>query len=263
MEVPREAISYYPEPTDALLEVRDITVTFGGVKALRSIGFSIPHGAVWGLVGPNGSGKTTLVNSLTGYVRPSTGSIVFDGQDLIGNAPQIIARRGIARTFQTPTLSTELTVEENVMLACETQAYPGILRQLAWTHLARARARAREILAAIGLAKYGSYYPASLPVGVAKRACLARALVRNPTLLLMDEPGAGLNDGERESLTTLLRKYHRAGITMLVIDHNVSFVMSLCSTVIVLSEGQIISMGDPKQVQEDPVVIEAYLGLVR
>ena len=245
-----------------MLTVENISISFGAVAALRNVSLEVKAGEVAGLIGPNGSGKTTLFNCICGYYAPSGGKVMLDGREITRLPPYKVARFRVGRTFQTPTLFSELSVMENVHLGAESMAGGGaVVRGLVPSRGGASAERTLGLLKEVGIEKYADMNPRELPVGIAKLADLARALALAPQILLLDEPAAGLNDAERTRLAVLLRRLNgRDRMTMLVVDHNMGFVMSLCSQLTVLASGQVISAGTPAAVQSDPGVIQAYLG---
>lgn len=240
----------------------DISIAFDAVIALDGVTLQVEAGEVAGLIGPNGSGKTTLFNCVCGYYAPSKGRVKLHEQEITKLAPQRIARLGIGRTFQSPNLFADLTVLENVQLAAESMAIGGsVLRGLRPRRSVAVRELALRLLEEVGIEAYAHAHPLEIPVGIAKLADLARALALAPKILLLDEPAAGLNDAERQRLAALLNKLNtRDRLTMLVVDHNMGFVMSLCRHLTVLASGKVISTGLPAAVREDKAVVQAYLG---
>ncbi|MGY1609138.1 MULTISPECIES: ABC transporter ATP-binding protein [unclassified Geodermatophilus] len=248
----------------ARLEMTGISVAFGGVKALTDVSLTVEPGQVHGLIGPNGAGKTTLFNVACGLVRPTAGRIAWRGQELRRLRPNELAELGIARTLQGVGLFPGLTVLENVMVGAHKHAKAGFLSALFALPTsdkddARLRERALGALSELDAEGYAARYPGSLPYPVQKRVALARALVSEPELLLLDEPASGLSEDEMHELGTTIG--HLSGrMSVLLVEHHMDLVMRVCDRITVLDSGQQIAAGTPEQVQNDPAVTEAYLG---
>jgi branched-chain amino acid transport system ATP-binding protein len=243
----------------ALLEADRVRVTYGGVVAVDDVSLSVPEGSVFGLIGPNGAGKTSLIDALTGYYPPSGGRVLFEGDDITGMKPYNRARRGLARTFQSLELFDDLSVEENVLVAAD---HIGVLRALGDLLVARtpSRSAADWAIEVCGLQDVAHLKPTELPHGRRKLVGVARALARRPKLVLMDEPAAGLDTDESSELGRRLRELPGAGVTVLLVDHDMGLVLGVCDEVQVIDFGKTIARGTPQEIRQNPAVIAAYLG---
>ncbi len=254
-----------PQPQ---LEVRALTKRFGGVVAIDEVTFGIHQGEAIGLIGPNGAGKTTLFNCMTGTLRPDGGAILFGTEtreSLVGLAPHEVTECGIARTFQNVRLFTSMSVLENVLVGTHIRTRAGFWGAVLRTSEAHredrwAHERAMGLLDLLSLVPYAEQVASALPFGLQRRLEIARALAADPSLLLLDEPAAGLNPVEKQQLVELIRRLKAQGLTILVIEHDMNVVMPISDRVLVLDYGKLIAQGEPSAIQNDERVIEAYLG---
>jgi branched-chain amino acid transport system ATP-binding protein len=247
-----------------LLEARDITIGFGGVLALDEVSMSVGTGEVVGVIGPNGAGKTTLFNVICGFVHPNSGHVVYRGHTLHRHHPHDLAKLGVARTLQGVGLCAGLTVLENVMLGAQpvlrsdpASSFLGLWRSSREER--QTAARAMEVLDDLGVAAYAHRLPSALPYAVQKQTALARALMAEPSVLLLDEPASGLSEAEMTSLGSRIRSL-TARMSVLLVEHHMDLVMSVCDRIVVLNFGRVIAHGTPEAIRADPEVATAYLG---
>lgn len=258
-----------PDAPDAagepLLEIRSVTKDFRGLRALDDVSLTVEAGEIRGIVGPNGSGKTTLFNVISGFYRASSGQVGFTGRDTTTTRPYALSLLGMARTFQNLRLFGQLTVRENILVALDRSRTHTIWQYALWQpgivrRERQLRRQAQELLERFGIVDFAESAPGSLPYGIQRRIEIARAMAARPRLLLLDEPAAGLNGEEVQQLARIVRSIRDSGTTVVLIEHNMGLVMSLCEHVTVLSSGVIIAEGTPAEVVAAPEVIEAYLG---
>ena len=247
-----------------VLEARDVSMVFGGLKALQNVSLKLDEGKVVGLIGPNGAGKTTFFNCLTGLYTPTTGSVLLKGDVLPGD-PAKVTTAGVARTFQNIRLFPSMTVLENVMVGRHVRMKQGPLASIFHGPGYRkgekaARERSAELLEFVNLPGIEDELARNLPYGDQRRLEIARALATDPAVLLLDEPTAGMNPQETEATRRLILAIRETGVSVVVIEHDIKFIFSLCDSVSVLVQGQLLVEGSPEVVRRDPRVIEAYLG---
>ncbi|HIK28046.1 MAG: ABC transporter ATP-binding protein [Oscillatoriaceae bacterium SKW80] len=249
-----------------ILEVKALICQFGGLIAVNNVSFTVLQGEIFGLIGPNGAGKTTLFNTITGLIQPSSGKIFYQGEEISQLRPHEIAAKGIARTFQNIRLFGELSALENVIIAChldiKSNFFQGVLGlPLARSQENKAKKKAWDLLELVGLSERAFEKAKNFPYGEQRRLEIARALALSPKMLLLDEPAAGMNPYEKHKLSEFIRELRaRFDLTIIIIEHHVPLVMGLCDRIAVLNFGQLIALGEPAIVKNEPAVIEAYLG---
>ncbi len=252
---------------DPLLSVKGVTLRFGGITALSDVSFDVQRGELFAIIGPNGAGKSSVFNCLNGVYRPQQGAIRFDGEEITGCRPVAIARRGMARTFQNLGLFSTLTVLENVMLGRHHLMHTGFVAGALWFGKARReeiaqRQRCEEIIELLELQPYRFQHVALLPYGVRKRVEVARAMAMEPTLLLLDEPAAGMNLEETEDMARYIREINEEwNVTVLLVEHDLQMVMDLAHRVLAMDFGRVLAVGAPAEVRANDEVVRAYVGV--
>ncbi len=251
--------------TDMALEIAGLDKNFGGLHAVNNVSFAVPHGSLTAVIGPNGAGKTTVFNLVTGLYRPDAGEVRFYGASLLDLNPVQVASAGLIRTFQSARIYPGMTARENVLAGAHLHLRASAMAQMLWLGAARREerelaARADALLELVGLAAFRDVAATDLPMGGQKLLEVVRALMARPRLLLLDEPAAGLNDAETAELAELLRAIRDAGISVVVVEHNMSLVMGVADQVIVLDAGTVVASGTPRDIQQDARVIAAYVG---
>ncbi|MEA5049976.1 MAG: ABC transporter ATP-binding protein [Oscillospiraceae bacterium] len=249
----------------SMLQVEHVCKQFGGLRAVDDISLGVQKGEILGIIGPNGAGKTTFFNLITNTIRLTSGSIAFEGRDISRVSADGVAALGIARTFQNIKLFRQMSVLENVKAGCHLHTSSGLFDAILGTPRCRrdertAAEKGMELLRRVGLGEEAPLLAGNLPYGSQRRLEIARALATDPRLLLLDEPAAGMNPAETAALMELVRGLNRDGITIVVIEHDMKFIMNLCGRIVVINHGQKLAEGAPAQISRDERVIEAYLG---
>jgi len=248
-----------------VLRIEGMTKIFGGLTALQDVSFSVAAGEITGIIGPNGAGKTTLFNIITGIYSPTSGQVFYEGKDITGFPPEKLARLSMVRTFQGIELFGQMTVLENVMVGLHTKSRSGIIASAFKLpgHLKeerRIKEKAASWLEFTGIADLADTTAANLPFGKGRLLEIARAMALEPHIILMDEPAAGLNSRETSDLAIMIKKINDSGVTVALVEHDMELVMDICESIIVLNLGKKLTEGTPREVQENEVVIAAYLG---
>lgn len=248
-----------------MLKLEHVTIRFGGLVAVNDVSTEINKGDIFGLLGPNGAGKTTMFNIISGVYAPTDGKVIFDGEEIQGRTQDRINQAGIARTYQNINLFNKMTVLENVMIGCHSRTSAGLVDAVFLTRKQReeeaaVREKCRELLGFLGLQEKEALLAKNLPYGDQRRLEIARAMASDPKLLLLDEPAAGMNMNEKNELADIIRKIRDKGITVLLVEHNMKLVMSVCNHICVLNFGKKLAEGTPEYIQNHEAVIAAYLG---
>jgi branched-chain amino acid transport system ATP-binding protein len=248
-----------------MLEVKQLSKSFGGIKAVRDVTFSVGAGSIYSVIGPNGAGKTTLFNLITGVYVPTSGQILLNGEDVSGMAPDKLARRGVSRTFQNLQVCMNMSACENVMLGSHLRLHHGLLAGMIGVGKvvredAQCRKEAEQLMQFAGVGQYINVHATQMSFGALKRLEIARALAAKPKMLLLDEPAAGLNHTETGEICTLIQDIARSGITVVLVEHDMKMVMNISDHILVLDYGKKLAEGNASEVRRNPEVIAAYLG---
>lgn len=248
-----------------MLELQGITQIFGGVTALKDVSFTIQPDEITGVIGPNGAGKTTLFNIVTGIYQQTSGRVIFEGRDISGTPAERLAGLGMVRTFQNIELFGQMSVLENVMVGLHSRTRSGLFAcsfKMPWAvaEERRIREEAHEWLRFVGIDELAAVEAGNLPFGKGRLLEIARAMACKPRMILMDEPAAGLNSHETVGLAALIRKIREMGVTVVLVEHDMELVMDICDRIVVLNLGQKLAEGTPREIQDNPEVIAAYLG---
>lgn len=252
---------------NCILNLFELTKQFGGITAVNNVNIEVRKGDIFGIIGPNGAGKTTIFNLITGIYKPTKGKIVFNDEDLSNLKTHIISKNGIARTFQNIRLFNNLTVFDNILIACHDQAKYGLISGFLKTKKckedeAKLAKEVERALESVGLTGKEKMYAGNLSYGEQRKLELARAIATKPKLLLLDEPAAGMNENESKQLVVLLKKIKdEYNLTIIIIDHHMDLIMDICNKIAVLNFGEKIAIGKPHEIQNNPAVVEAYLGV--